>query len=137
MEHNWRQKTLENLEKDIWVKPDFGSHVVKRCYELRKVPLNKFTIEDIRLMIGQQIGLKYLILLAIDALNKDIYSHGDLYPGDLLKTLLFVNTNFWEANEEYWKQVDTLVKDKRQELIKTKISTDKFYSCFNFNKRGC
>jgi len=134
LEHNWRQKTLQNLEKDIWDKPDFESHLAKRCYDLRKVTLNKFSVEDLRIMIGQQIGLKYLVPLAIETLTKDIFSEGDLYPGDLLKTLLLVDTNFWQVHKEYWKQLDDLIKDRRQELIKTKISTDKFDSSLDNNK---
>ena len=129
LEHNWRQKTLENLEKDIWDQPDFESHLTTRCYELRKITLNKFTTEDLRIMIGQQIGLKYVVPLAIETLTKDIFSEGDLYPGDLLKTLLHIDTSFWALHKEYWKQLDDLIKDRRQELNKFKISTDKFDSC--------
>ena len=44
--NNWRQKTLENLEKDYWGNPSYDSHLVKRCHELRKIPLDSFTTED-------------------------------------------------------------------------------------------
>ena len=64
LENNWRQKTLENLEKDFWGKPDYDSHLVTRCHELTKLPLDNFTTEDLRIMIGQQISLDYLIPLA-------------------------------------------------------------------------
>ena len=39
LKHNWRQRTLENLENDYWSKPDYDSHLVQRCHELRKIPL--------------------------------------------------------------------------------------------------
>lgn len=131
LEHNWRQKTLENLEKDLWNKSTFDSKLVTRCYELRKVILEKFTTEDLRLMIGQQLGLKYLLPLAIEILKKDLYSEGNLFPGDLLKSVLSINRSFWNENKKYWKQVDSLIKTKRQELLKNKISTIKFDTAFD------
>ena len=88
LENNWRQKTLENLEKDFWGKPDFDSHLVTRCYELRKLPLDNFTTEDLRIMIGQEIGLDYLIPLAIEVLTIDLFAEGDFFEGDLLKNVL-------------------------------------------------
>jgi CDI immunity proteins len=134
LEPNWRQQTLENLEKDRWDTPNFESHLAKRCHELRKVTLNKFTTEDLRIMIGQQIGLNYLIPLAIESLTNNLFSEGDFYPGDLLKSVLSVDTNFWNTNKEYWTKIDNLIKDRRQELMQTKISTVKFDASVNNNK---
>ena len=62
-------KTLEELEGNSWGEPDFASHVVVRCHELRRVPLGDLTPEDLRLLIGQDVGLEYLIPLALDLLE--------------------------------------------------------------------
>ena len=43
----------------------YDSSLVKNCYRLRRVPLKHFRIEDLRLMIGQEIGLKYLLPIAL------------------------------------------------------------------------
>ncbi|WP_321285372.1 contact-dependent growth inhibition system immunity protein [uncultured Sunxiuqinia sp.] len=88
LENNWRQKTLTNLEKDDWQHFDSDSRLIKRTKELRKVPLNKFTTEDLRIMIGQQFSLDYLITLAIETLSVNIFAEGDFYEGDLLKCTL-------------------------------------------------
>jgi hypothetical protein len=66
---NWRQKTLENLENDYWGNPNYDSYLVRRCHELRKIPLENFSVEDLRIMIGQQISLDYLIPLALEVLT--------------------------------------------------------------------
>ena len=108
LEHNWRQKTLENLEKDFWDNSKCDSNLLKRCWELRKVTLDKFTTEDLRIMIGQQIGLNYLFPLAIESLTKDLFSEGDFYPGDLLKSVLSVDTNFWNTHKEWREKTATL-----------------------------
>jgi hypothetical protein len=86
LENNWRGKTIENLEKQNFGNPNEApTNMVKRCLELCKVPLNQFTVEDLRLMIGQDFSLRYLIPLATEHLKENIFIEGDLYPGDLLK----------------------------------------------------
>lgn len=63
LENNWRQKSIENLEKHNFGSPsEAPTNMVKRCLELCKVPLDKFTVEDLRLMIGQGFSLRHLFL---------------------------------------------------------------------------
>lgn len=38
-----------------------GSSIQKRSYKLYNTPITNFTVDDIRFMIGQEIGLKHLI----------------------------------------------------------------------------
>lgn len=126
LENNWRQKTLENLEKDCWGKPDYDSHLVKRCHELRKLPLESFTTEDLRIMIGQQVSLDYLIPLALEVLTIDLFAEGDFFEGDLLKNVLSIDTGFWDTNKNYWTALNNLIKDRRSEIIAHKFETTKF-----------
>ena len=79
-------------------------------------------------MIGQQIGLKYLIPLAIEVLTADLFAEGDYYPGDLLQFVLKVDPDFWRKNEDYWQQVNALIQNRRPELAALKLSTEKFDS---------
>lgn len=94
MENNWRYKSLQNLEKEDWGEPRYSTHLVTRCHELRRIPLNEFTIEDLRIMIGQAIGLAYLVPLALEELRENILVEGNLYPGDLLVNIIKVDSNF-------------------------------------------
>ena len=87
-DNNWLSKTLESLEKDYWGEPEYNSHLVTTCHRLRKKPLKDFETEDLRIMIGQNIGLKYLMPLALDKIDKNIQTDGDLYDGDLLQAVL-------------------------------------------------
>ncbi|NRB02044.1 MAG: hypothetical protein HRU30_02145 [Rhodobacteraceae bacterium] len=64
-------KTLEQLESEVWAEPDFGSHLVTTCHQLRKKRLGDFDIEDIRIMLGQSIGAKYLLSRAIEILREN------------------------------------------------------------------
>ena len=126
LENNWRQKTLENLEKDFWGKPDYDSHLVTRCHELTKLPLDNFTTEDLRIMIGQQISLDYLIPLALEVLTIDLFAEGDFFEGDLLKNVLAIDTDFWNDNKNYWATLDSLIKDRRNEIRAFKFDTTNF-----------
>ena len=129
MENNWKQKTLENLEKEVWRQFDSDSKLVRRTKELRKIQLSSFTIEDLRLMIGQRFSLDYLIPLALEALTEDLFSEGDLYKGDLLKSVLSIGTEFWDNNKNYWTELNELIKDKRLEISEKGIDCDIFDEC--------
>lgn len=127
LENNWRQKSIENLEKQNFGDPsEAPTNMVKRCLELCKVPLDKFTVEDLRLMIGQGFSLRHLIPLAIEHLKTDIFVEGDLFPGDLLKNVLVVDTNFWTDNKQLWREINELIKGRRDELASNKFSTALF-----------
>lgn len=130
-ENNWRQKSLESLEKNIWPALSAGedSYLIKTCNSLRKKQLQDFTTEDLRIMIGQKIGLYFLIPLAIETLTVNLFAEGDYYEGDLLKSVLDVNTKFWDDNNDYWQQLNELVKNKRQEIKEMKFDLSKFDSC--------
>ena len=131
MENNWRQKSLENLEKNIWppLSADEGSYLIKTCNSLRKKQLQDFTTEDLRIMIGQEIGLYFLMPLAIETLADNLFAEGDMYEGDLLKSVLDVDTKFWDDNKNYWQQLNALIKDRRQEIKEMKFDISKLDNC--------
>ena len=111
LEINWKQKTLENLEKSIWDEPKFSSNLVIKCYKLRKKLLKNFEAQDLRIMIGQNFSLKYLIPLAIEELNKDILIESDLFEGDLLSMVLTSEVDYWKNNKTNWKVICDLFEE--------------------------
>ncbi len=115
-EPNWLHKTLESLESDNWVNANNQSYLIKTCTELRKKPLKDFEIEDLRIMIGQNFSLKYLVPLAIAALQKDILIEGDFYEGDLLKSVLTSDKDYWKTEVENWKIMCDLFQENRRLL---------------------
>ncbi|HCK83351.1 MAG TPA: hypothetical protein DHW63_02170 [Hyphomonadaceae bacterium] len=81
--------TLEQLDGEDWGEPTFPSGLVIRCHQLRKKELDAFTAGDLRVLIGQGMSLKYLMPKALALLCSDPLTEGDLYPGDLLRALIF------------------------------------------------
>lgn len=129
LKSDWRHKSLETLEQQDWGDPASApTNLVKRCIELSKVPVETFTLGDLRLMIGQQFGLPYLVPIALEKLQDDLFVETDYYEGDLLSNILNVDTEFWRDNRNYWAQLNQLIRDKRQELTDRRISTAKFDS---------
>jgi hypothetical protein len=109
LEHNWKYKTLENLEKETRPKANFDSHLIRRTTRLRNVPLNEFSVEDLRIMIGQSFSLFFLIPLALEKLGENILSEGDMMPGDLLQVVVKSDPEFWIEHPEYKRKLDELI----------------------------
>ena len=131
MVNSWKQNTLEYLEKKLWpdLRLDEASYLIRTCNTLRKKKLEEFTTEDLRIMIGQGIGLPYLLPMAIETLKKDLFAEGDYYEGDLLKSVLHIEIAFWDDNEDYWQGIDSLIKSHREEIARVKIDISRFDSC--------
>ncbi|MEH0822107.1 MULTISPECIES: contact-dependent growth inhibition system immunity protein [unclassified Micromonospora] len=90
--------TVEQLEREVW--PDPGpdaTFLIKRCAELRRKPLAEFTVEDLRIMLGQGIGVPALLPRAVQVLLRDPLAEGDHYPGDLLSTVLRLPDSAWST----------------------------------------
>jgi len=95
-----RTKSLQQLEGQDWGEPTYDSHLVTECHRLRRIPLREFTPEHLRMMIGQQISLPYLIPLALEFLSTDPFTAGDCYEGDLLASVLRAEAAVWREHPE-------------------------------------
>jgi hypothetical protein len=104
-----RRKSLQELEKQKWGNDDFPSLLVRTCSALRRKPLQDFTVEDLRIMIGQNFSLNYLVPLAIEYLQHDPLVSGDFFPGDLLTNVLKVQPGFWLVRPDLRRAVEDIV----------------------------
>ena len=75
-----------------------------------------FTVEDLRIMIGQQIGLQYLVPIALERLEIDPLAEGHCYRGDLLSTVISIDEPFWKARHDLVDRVREIVKRVRVAL---------------------
>ncbi|GLZ78494.1 hypothetical protein Afil01_33010 [Actinorhabdospora filicis] len=73
--------------------------------------MRELAIEDLRLLIGQRIGLEFVIPVALERLRDDPLSAGDLYPGDLLTAVLRVLATFWKAQPALACQLREILAD--------------------------
>ena len=118
--------TIEYLEQDFWGdKPDCDSHLVSTIYKLRKKNLDQFTVEDLRIVIGQNRSLPILMPMAIDVLDSNILAEGDHYPGDLLSNVLTVSSNFWIDHPDLKSKLESVFLKNKQQLLQNEDLSDK------------
>ena len=98
-------KSLQELEGEDWGKPTFDSHLVTECHRLHRVPLRDFTVEDLRIMIGQHFSLEFLIPLALEHLRGEPLAEGAFYPGDLFTVVLRAGARFWQQHPDLRDEV--------------------------------
>jgi len=101
-------KSIQELEGVDWGEDTFGSYVTRTSHALRRKRLADLTAEEIRLGIGQQIGLPYLVPLALDPLWPDVFLEVAYFPGDLLTSMLRVPPEFWTAHAAWRKRAEML-----------------------------
>lgn len=107
--------SIEQLENDYWKGVNFPSSLVERCFAYRKIPISNLSVEQLRVLISQQIGLPYIIPKAISVLQRNILAEGDYYPCDLLSSLLDLSEKGWEQSSNQ--------KFKFIELLRENLST--------------
>ena len=93
-----KNPSLQELEGDDWGEPTHDSYLVRTVHALRRKPIVDFTVEDLRLMIGQAVGVSHLVPLALIHLEQDPFVAGHYYPGDLLGVVLSVDAEYWRSH---------------------------------------
>jgi hypothetical protein len=94
MEDEYR--TLEELDDQNWGEPETApAPMVARCLRLRRAPLHSLSQGDLRLLISQKIGLKYILPKAMKSISENALLEAEYYPGDLLCALLQIDTDYW------------------------------------------
>ena len=131
-----KTKSLQELENEDWGKPNFNSRLVQECHRLRRIPLEDFNVEDLRTLIGQNIGLNYVVPLAIEKLEQNPLAEGNYYSGDLLVNVLRVEPKFWSKFPTLKAQV-IQITDKAFELYSiTRIEFESIREAYSFFLRA-
>ncbi len=124
-------RTLEEIENEYWEEPEFQSHLVTTCHRLRKKQLSKFTVEDLRVMISQQISLPTLMPMAMEVLSENPLAEGDFYPGDLLKVALEVDEEWHQDHSINTQQLIEITEEAIRRIV---ADTDEFPMADNLTK---
>ena len=88
-------RSLEQLDGEPWGEAPLGATgLVEDVHRLRRVPVGDLSNGDLRQLLGQRIGVHWLIPIALDRLDGDPMA-GDWHPGDLLRAVLHAGTDYW------------------------------------------
>ncbi|MER5355813.1 contact-dependent growth inhibition system immunity protein [Kitasatospora sp. NPDC002551] len=86
------------LEGNRWPEPGAdATRLAVTAHALRRRPVADLGAEELRLLIGQDIGLTHLLPRAVELLCRDPLAGGDLHPGDLLSAVLGRAPEVWTA----------------------------------------
>jgi len=93
------KRSLQDLEGSDWGDPSpEDTHMVQRCMALRRKPVVELSEEDLRLLIGQKMGLGHLVPAAIERLNIDAVAGGDMFEGALAENLSRIEDDWWSRH---------------------------------------
>ncbi len=93
-----RKKSLNEIYGLEPMKPALNTYVLRTAARAMRLPLKDLSAEEIRLLIGQKVGLRYLLPLAIEILQKNPLKQASLFPGDLLEVCRRLEPADWHEN---------------------------------------
>ena len=100
-------QSLDDIEGSTWgPRPSDATTLVAAIHALRHKPVGELTAADLRLLIGQRVGLDVVLPRALALLRQSPLVEGDLYPGDLLAAALHLP-------EAYWREHSALLAEVR------------------------
>jgi len=95
------RETLEELTGERWAVPgDDATRLVRKAYEAYTKPAATLTVEELRLLIGQQVALDWTVSFALAELDRNPLAEGDMYPGDLLNACLSLPVSYFAEHSE-------------------------------------
>ncbi|MFI1780053.1 contact-dependent growth inhibition system immunity protein [Streptomyces rubiginosohelvolus] len=112
-----RSKTIEQLEGIEWPDPPSdGTGLVKAVHNLRKRPINLLTSWEMSRLIGQDVGIPWLLPAALEILRETAADQplGGFYDDDLLTAVLTRRSPIWQSNPEWTanlKEIISLLED--------------------------
>jgi hypothetical protein len=117
-------RTLNELDPPDWGPAPDAAGLISLCHAARQKPLSELTIEDLRILVGQNVALRLLVPLALERLRENPLSEGDFYPGDLLAAVLSSDASFWQANEGLAFEVTEILDalDRATETLREPIA---------------
>ncbi|MFJ6088414.1 contact-dependent growth inhibition system immunity protein [Streptomyces sp. NPDC092369] len=122
-----RDRSLEDLERDRWSTPSSGeTRLMATVRELRRKPIGSLTVEDMRLLLRQDVGLAYLLPLAVEVLRIDPLAEGDMYEGDLLAAVLTRSAEVWSESPELERDVRLIVSESADVPPALKSEVERF-----------
>jgi hypothetical protein len=106
-------KSVDELE-GYAPRSSVSTKLIDDVLAARKIPLAQLTPAQIRLLISQRQGTKYLVPFAFALLEKQPWIEADFYPGDLLALVARLDPGFWPPGKEW--------RNRFLELFKSALS---------------
>jgi hypothetical protein len=104
-----RRRSLSELEADDWGQtPGDATPLAAKVHAYRRKPICELTDEELRLLVGQNEGLLWLVPMAIERLESDPCASGDMYAGDLRASVEGVNVEYWARHPDLAERLSAI-----------------------------
>ncbi|MFH8885119.1 contact-dependent growth inhibition system immunity protein [Streptomyces californicus] len=107
-----RKKTLEQLEGIQWpAPPPNATALVNAAHELRKLPVGSLDAHGLSRLIGQDIGIPWLLPIALNILHRTAHDHSlrEFYDDDLLTAALTRTAHVWRSNPRWVTKMKEII----------------------------
>lgn len=107
-----RGRTLEELEGRRWPDPPVDTAaLVRNVHELRRRPLGTLEPHELARLIGQDVGLPWLLPLAVEIIRNTApqQAEGGWFDDDLLYAVVTRKPDLWAAAPELARELKATV----------------------------
>ncbi len=96
------RRNLLELDPGCFDDADSNDYVAMLARRLAAKPLRKFNATDLYAAIRHNVGLPWLVPLAIARLEEEPFATAGDHPGDLLTAVLESDSRFWLERHDLW-----------------------------------
>lgn len=99
------RRNLLELDPGCFDDAETDDYVAMLARRLGAKPLRKFNATDLYAAIRHNVGLPWLVPLAIVRLEEEPFATAGSHPGDLLTAVMESDTRFWAERHDLWLEV--------------------------------
>lgn len=123
------QKSLEELDGERWGEPPAGSTgLVCAVHSLRKRPIGSLGATELARLIGQNVGTRWLLPLAVSILREDApgQARGGFYDDDLLSAVLTCPPSVWDDQPRLLREMKQVLRSLVDLSVYVQEHADRF-----------
>ncbi|GGY15736.1 hypothetical protein GCM10010358_79520 [Streptomyces minutiscleroticus] len=108
-----KDRAIEELEGNAWPPPQSETtSLVRGVHDLRKRPIKNLGLDGLRRLISQDVGLRWLLPVALDYLRDTAPDEAvtGWYDDDLLTAVLMRKEQTWRSWPELARHLNETVK---------------------------
>ncbi|UYQ93786.1 contact-dependent growth inhibition system immunity protein [Chitinophaga horti] len=115
--NTYLDNTIEVLENKVWEYKKFPTILIETCHNARKKKIRDLSLNELRTLLTQDIGVPYILPSVMAALEKDLLTDTRFYPGDLLLAAVSMPERTWRRpeHEAIGKKLKSLLDNARQD----------------------
>lgn len=122
---NMYSMTLKDLyHGEIPWEMSYESVQVSRAAKIyNNYALEDYTLSDLLHMIKLNVGLEFLIPLALDEMSNNLFVKADAFPGDLLQAVCLAK-DYWGKNPDNLKDLKKRLDHYKEILLNSQEAID-------------